>query len=397
MYPFKTIFSTTMTLLVILSTTAQNKKFKINEEIISKLPEKVTIIGLGDPTHQESNITEFRVDLIKKLVNEKNFKIIAIEGNMYSLYKAHKEFMHTNDISNIERAMYSQLNLREMEELYHFVYEKNQKGDSILITGFDINFSSDTFAEKMEDDLKKIDFLSDDEKKDFVKQLEKAQITNLKALFRNNKKVKSNVSHYVNLILSKFQPKTQADYIFEQALRNLQFVFTPNSDESSHNLRDMAMFNNLKFFREIYPNQKIILFGSTTHLHKSSQEIYAPFFQNNRKALGDLLHQNYQDDYYFIAYSGLSGEKYNDFLIPVKIPELDVNSIEYKYKDVDSVFYLDKSNASEEKLSSRIMGHSFLEMNIWNVMDGLVLIQNIKTAKIKKRQKSNESIKILAK
>ena len=108
------------------------------------------------------------------------------------------------------------------------------------------------------------------------------------------------------------------------------------------------------------------------------------------------MHQNYQDDYYFIAYSGLSGEKYNDFLIPVKIPELDVNSIEYKYKDVDSVFYLDKSNASEEKLSSRIMGHSFLEMNIWNVMDGLVLIQNIKTAKIKKRQKSNESIKILA-
>lgn len=387
MYPFKNFFSITFTFLIILSTNAQNKNFKINDEIVSKIPENVHIIGLGDPTHQESTITEFRVDLIKKLVEEKNFKIIAIEGNMYSLYKAHQEFIYTNDISHIERAMYGQLNLREMEELYQFVYEKNQQGDSIIITGFDINFSGDTFADKMKNDLKKIDFLSDEEKKDFVKGLEKAQITNLKALFRNNKKVKLKVSHYVNLILGKFQPKNQADYIFEQTLRNLQFAFTPNPNESSANLRDIAMFNNIKSFRDIYPNQKIILFGSTTHLHKNPKDIYAPFFQNNRNTLGDLLYQNYQDDYYFIAYSGLSGERPNAFNKPVKIPELDANSIEYKYKDIDSAVYLDKLNASEEKISSRIMGHSFLEMNIWKVTDGLILIQNIEAAKVKKKAK----------
>lgn len=371
--------------LISNSTNAQNNISEFNDVILSKLPENINIIGLGDPTHQESTITKYRIDLIKKLVEDKKFEIIAIEGNIYELYKAHQKFIQNNDISYLENAMYTQLNIAEMEELYQYVYEKNKKGDSIIITGFDPVFSGNTFIQNIKNDLKNIDFLSEKEKQDFINELEKATIVNLKAIFRNSKKVRSKIVHYSKLILNKFSPKSESDYFFEQALQNIVFLYDSNQNENSSNLRDMAMSNNISFLTKLYPNQKIILFGSSTHLLKNPTEINSNFFQNNRKTLGDLLNQNYNDKYYFIAYSGISGEKSYIFNKPKKIIELDENSIEYKYKDVTSSIFLNKSIISpEENIYCRFLGHSFLDINIWKVMDGLILIKNIEPAKIKK-------------
>lgn len=144
------------------------------------------------------------------------------------------------------------------------------------------------------------------------------------------------------------------------------------------------MSDNLSFLIEKYPNQKIILFGSSTHLLKNPKEINLRFFQNNRITLGESLNQKYQDQYYFIAFSGISGEKPNIFIKPVKLPDLHSKSIEYKYKDADLPIFLNKSISKEKITQCRFMGHSFLEMNLWKIMNGLVLIENIETAKIKK-------------
>lgn len=79
--------------LLNLPTQAQELDYAVNDVILSELPEQVQIIGLGDPTHQESTITKYRIDLIKKLVEEKDFEVIAIEGNIYELYKGYQNFI----------------------------------------------------------------------------------------------------------------------------------------------------------------------------------------------------------------------------------------------------------------------------------------------------------------
>lgn len=365
---------------------AQDIDYSVNEIILSELPDNVQIIGLGDPTHQESTITKYRIDLIKKLIEEKEFGIIAIEGNIYELYKGYQNFIKSNNISDIERAMYSQLNFTEMEELYEYVYQQNQKGNPIVITGFDVTFSGSIFVENMKNDLKNIDFLSDIEKQDFIKYIEKASISNLNALFRNDKKVKAKIVYYSKLILSQYIPESESDYFFEQALKNFVFRYDANQTDTWDNLRDMGMQQNIAFLNKIYNHKKIILFGSNSHLYKNPKEINDPFFQNNRKTFGDELNQKYQDKYYFIAYSAISGKKLNTFFKPVDLPELIENSIEYRSKNSNNNYplFLNKHNSNEEKTYSRFIGHSFLEMNIWSVMDGLVLIENIVPAKIKK-------------
>jgi len=357
---------------------------KTNEIVLSNIPNNIKIIGLGDPTHQESTITKYRIDLIKKLVEQRNFKVIALEGNMYQLYNAYLKFIQSNDISYIEEAMYGQLNFTEMEELYQYVYEKNKNGERIVLTGFDSAFSSQTYAENVREQLHTNTILTDEEKDDFVEQLHKASISNLNALFLNNRKVKTKIIFYSNKILNDFRPVTESDYIFENALQNLVFLMNNEINETPDNMRDMGMAANILFLEKQFPNQNIILFGSSTHLLKNPKEINTFFFKNDRLTLGDFLDKHYKNNYYFLAYSAISGEKWNVLNKSNKLPDLDVNSIEYNYKDIDSAVFVNEKSINVSKTYCRFLGHNFVELDIWKVMDGLVLIDNVTAVTVKK-------------
>lgn len=367
--------------------TAQENNFKVNELIVEQLPENVSIVGLGDPTHQESTITKYRIDLIKKLVEERQFKIIVIEGNMYGLYKGFQRFMEDKKTSHIEKAMYRQLNLPEMDELYEYVYNRNQEGDSVMIVGFDPAFYKEVFVEDIKEDLKNIDALTDEEKQDFLNYLAKGSITNLKALFRNNKKVYSKIKFYTNKILRDFTPKTESDYFLQQTLESFVFQFSDeNNGKRPISKRDLLMARNIAFLKERYKSN-IILFASSTHLLKESKGVNWEFYQNNR-ICGDILNDTYQNDYYYIAYSGISGKKYNAYS-PFKntkdLPELALNSVEYEFQNANESIFLNKSTFKKDITYSRFLGHSFVELNIWQVMDGLVLINNVMPAKWKNK------------
>ena len=60
----------------------QEVDFKVNDVIINSLPNNTSIVGLGDPTHQESTITKYRIDLIKKSIVRYTITIIYI----YAVY-----------------------------------------------------------------------------------------------------------------------------------------------------------------------------------------------------------------------------------------------------------------------------------------------------------------------
>ena len=67
------------------------------------------------------------------------------------------------------------------------------------------------------------------------------------------------------------------------------------------------------------------------------------------------------------------------------MPELSPNSVEYEYQNTDEPIFLNKSNFKKDITNSRFMGYQFVELNIWKVMDGLVLIDNVLPSKWKKK------------
>lgn len=381
----KVLFSLILINVIPLTAFSQPSNYSINDHIINQLPDNVTVVGLGDPTHQESTITSYRIELIKKLVEEKDFKVILLEGNLFEFYQAHQSFVKNGAISNYEKAMYGQLNANEMEALYEFVFEENKKGNPVSILGFDSRFSGETYTIEAEKILNEANILSEKERQDFLKYLKKANITNLIALFRNDKKVKCKVTQYCEKILSNYNSNNLQESYFFQSLKNIIVRFQ-NCDTTDTD--DFEMAKNVLFIQKSMPNEKIILFGSSTHLLKNPQEIETNFFKNNRSTtLGDNLFEQLGDSYFYIAYTSLSGSAFNPFSNKSKEIEVPVDeSIENNFynKEENAFFITSNSFPLNENVSCRFLGHSFVTLNLWQVMDGLVLVRNVEPFKIKK-------------
>ena len=105
--------------------------------------------------------------------------------------------------------------------------------------------------------------------------------------------------------------------------------------------------------------------------------------QNDRVTLGDRLSKKFQEDYFFIAYTGISGNTRRFYGKKKKLKELIPNSIESmvdeKYNADAEIMYLSKNRDKsilDEAIYSRIMGNTFLEMDISRNVDGLFLIRN---------------------
>lgn len=379
----------TLTLLFLSSVLySQKLDYSINSNIIESIPDHVEIIALGDPTHQEATITSYRTDLIRKLSTNDEYKIIAIEGNIYELYNAYTRFVKDGRLLHMNKAMYGQLNSVQMDSLFAYVQEENLKGNTIKILGYDPHFSGNSFPSLVHNKLNDMDILSKEELEDFVKTCKGASNTNLLALFRNDKALRRKLVMYAMRVLQGYEPDSIDDAIFCQALTNLVSLYSDSTDVSRDDRRDVEMARNVSFIRQLFPDKKIILFGSSTHFVKSSTSIYTPFHQKDHTFLGSELHEAFDSTYYFIAYTGLSGYKWKIYNREKALERLDDNSIERRANNdlADPATFYSKNSAPEiKRTSSRYLGHHFNVMDIWKTTDMLVFIKDIKPIKIRKR------------
>jgi erythromycin esterase-like protein len=379
----------------------------INGMITVRLRRNVEILALGDPTHTEGTITRHRIDLIKKLALQRDFKIIAFESNIFDMYKAYQKFLQTGENNDLFDGMYNFFPCQELIELFDFVKEQNAKGDSIIITGFDTTFSGENTFENLKNSIDDYllrnpqlkTLLSEEEKTAYYESLYPVTHTGFSNLFVNKKKLKQTLLPYTELILSFIQStkehNTEEDIFLTQALKNILQLHSINEKETWQeyenkdiNKRDFYMLDNMEFLREQYPNQKIILFGSTTHFYKDAKSMDRKFFQKDRTPFGEHLNKTFKDKYFFIAYSALTGTRKGAFKTR-KIKGTVSNSVE---SITNCPFFVSPTNANylinfsillnfpacsvTEKYESRIMGHSYLNMQIDKVCDAIIFLYN---------------------
>lgn len=384
---------------------AQTSYF-INDDITARLRRNVEIVALGDPTHTEGTITTHRIDLIKKLTTQRDFKIIAFESNVFDMYKAYQKFLQTGENNDLFNGMYSLFPCQEFIALFDFVKEQNAKGDSIIIAGFDTTFS----GEKTFDNLKNaIDsylsrnpqfktLLSENEKMVYYESLYPLTHTGLSNLFVNKKKIYATLLPYTELIFSFIEStkeeNTEEDIFLGQALSTILKLHSGNEKatwEEFKNKRDFYMLDNMEFLRERYPNQKIILWGSTTHFYKAAKSIDGNFFQKDRMCFGEHLSKIFKDKYFFIAYSAISGSRKGAFSSR-KVNEPKSESIEQKAKDLCFDTQTNEQNcfmnfsvhlnlpitSFSDKINCRMMGHHYNKMKIEKVCDAIIFITDCK-------------------
>ena len=349
------------------------------------------IVALGDATHTDYTASKLRVDLIKELVENYNFSIIGIESNLFEVYKAFEDFKKTGNIADMNSSLYPVVKNYELDKLFFFLKEQNEKGNNVKVYGFDPNFSSEntysTFTEGIQQNLNSTEIeCKDISFEDFSKHFKKLIPTNLKALLRTKKDYRI-VYDYLSCYLDNVST-TEDNDCFNKTLFDIKISLgnkleQKNLKENNGNKRDSLMFSNIVYLKNKYPNEKMILFGSSTHFIKSPETINSQFMQNDRMTLGKRLSDKFHDDYFFIAYTGISGNTRGFYGKNQKLKELIPNSIEKtvneKYNAETEIMYLSKNRDKkilDEAVFSRIMGNTFLEMDISRNSDALFFIRN---------------------
>ena len=351
------------------------------------------IVALGDATHTDYTASKLRVDLIKELVEKYHFSIIGIESNLFEVYKAFEDFKTTGNISEMNSSLYYVVRSNELDKLFFFLKEQNEKGNNVKVYGFDPNFSGDntheTLTQAIQANLNNIEMeCTDISIEDFSKHLKKLTPTNLKALLRTKKDYRI-VHDYLTCYLDKVSITDENEY-FNNYLFNINTSLgnklegKKSNGKNSDIVRDSIMFENIVYLKNKYPNEKMILFGSSTHFQRDLKASNSKFAQNSGWInLGERLSKEFHEDYFFIAYTGISGNPRGFYGKKQKLKELIPNSIEKmvdeKYDSNIEIMYLSKNRDKEildQAVYSRFKGNTFLEMDISKTVDGLFFIRN---------------------
>ena len=381
-----TLFFTMCFVLNTNSSFSQELTKEDNALLFSDISQK-QIVALGDATHTDYTASKFRVDLIKELVEKYNFSIICIESNLYEVYKAFENFKINGNLSIMNNSLYTAVKNNELDQLFFFLKEQNEKGNNVKVFGFDSDFSGNNsyeiFMNGIQSNLNTAEIECNDISFEaFSKHFKKLTPTNLKALLRTKKdyrKVYDYLTCYRNNDLISEEHK-----ILDRSLLNLKVLINRKYDGKNRDIiRDSLMFRNIVLLKSKYPKEKMILFGSSTHFIKNPKAIQTKYMQNGNITLGERLFNEFPKSYFFIGYTGISGNTRGFHGKKKKLKKLIPNSIESlvdeKYNSKNEIMYLsvnrDKS-ILEEAIYSRFLGNTFFEIDISNTVDGLFFIRN---------------------
>src|SRR5690606_2453208 len=351
------------------------------------------IVALGDATHTDYTASKFRVDLIKELVEKYNFSIIGIESNLFEVYKAFEAFKINGNIADMNSSLYYVVRSNELDKLFYYLKEQNEKGNNVKVYGFDPNFSGDntheTFTKAIQANLNHVEMeCKDISPEDFSKHFKKLIPTNLKALLRTKKDYRI-VHDYLTCYLDNVSTTDENEY-FNKTLYNIKTSLgnklekKNSKGKTNGNKRDSVMFSNIVYLKNKYPNEKMILFGSSTHFQRNVKATKSKFAQNSGWInLGERLSKQFHDDYFFIAYTGISGNTRGFYGKKQKLKKLIPNSIEKtvdeKYDSNIEIMYLSKNRDKEildQAVYSRFKGNTFYEIDLNSTVDGLFFIRN---------------------
>ncbi|MDM1348337.1 erythromycin esterase family protein [Myroides marinus] len=140
-------------LFVATASTAQEKEIipftydiKTNQykgltPIINALKDN-TIVALGEGTHGTKEFNDIRIELIKDLITNHNFRIIAFENAYGDTYMINQVINSTGDLQKtMKENLVSVWQTKEIENLFSWIRSYNKKTkDKVTLTGVDTNF-----------------------------------------------------------------------------------------------------------------------------------------------------------------------------------------------------------------------------------------------------------------
>lgn len=380
----------------------------IKSSAIQKYLKNEQHILLGEPTHGDGTIMDYKVSLIRMLHEKYGYDVIMFEADMLKFYAASKKGLtDTRAVLNATLpTMWS--NAAELERLIDYIDQQNRIGDSLFVVGFDtqltqasvptlntalpafmkannITLSADTGSNGLDEHRNFFSTLVLLINKRYRNNTNLVSTANfprfeetLHGLRRQSQLVKNSEGGFWNQTLGNiidYLPQLYAD-------NRLPHKFT-TADRS---LRDSIMANNFSYLVEQkFKGKKTISWAATDHIRRNVPG-------EPSKKMGEFLKQKLTRPPYVIGFTAGAGEYYNYIDKKVyPIPDLVPGSFEYfgsKAKKGD--FFLDlRSNLTKtkksgfgQKISMRPMAYYPITTD-WTIpLDAVIYVDQAKASKM---------------
>jgi erythromycin esterase-like protein len=337
------------------------------------------IVLLGDPSHGEGNVFEYRAELIQKLHDDYGFNTIGIESGVYFLNNV------SNDLGNYNTdylrqnifSIYSQA--QQFQNTLNAVVE-----NKLSFFGFDFQYSSNDKELKSLFTPDLFNHLSCEEKVKLFQFLEYCQLdrTLNDSLFTDLQPILVKVKEY---LVKTYSPDSSNQFHYLNNLIGLnRWKLSIGYDEMNEeswnanmsNYRDSVMAANVLWWLNKYPESKVILVGASGHFAKN---LYS--FDHEELSgfvpMGKRLSDTLKDQLVSIATISGGGEYGAYFEQPTKI-FLDSIADERQFVDSekDSVYFLSTSSLMDSTCFSTAIDYSNFCGNWKEAFDGFFVFNN---------------------
>jgi erythromycin esterase-like protein len=349
---------------------------------------RIALIG-ESPVHGFGKTLEFKVELVRRLVDQCHYNAVFFESGIYDFLNIQKRAKSGDEVNDsmISAAIGGLWANKEVAPLIPFLRGKVNSG-SLYLSGLDDQLGRGTWAQReMSADL--VAHLQPDQKARCLAILQKYMLWQYTPEAPYGPQDKALILGCLDSIQARLSQTRTSIATWrnddEAMIDNLKRYFDRDFQEvpagtdettQSVNKRDRSMYMNFRWLlSQLPPHARVIVWTATTHAAKDLSAIPG---REKMIPLGAYIHRDFNRHTFtlgFSAYSGsyaMAGQPIRP-LIPA--PPTSLESQSFAGRDSDTI-YLSRSELRKAGLiAARPLGTSFTPARWDKVLDGLVIFR----------------------
>jgi erythromycin esterase-like protein len=350
-----------------------------------------TVALLGEPPmHGYGRTLQFKVELVRRLIDECHYNAFFIESGIYDFINIQKKLRSGQQLTQtmIAAAIGGLWANREVEPLIPFLLKEAERGN-VVLGGLDDQLGRATYAQEgMPLDL--VERLQGDAKTQCLSILQKHMLWHYSNDSPYSPKDKALILGCLDKIetnLSKTQfsdvPFREYDIAMIESLkrnfaRDFRADVQKNVDPSIEDFvaRDQSMYLNFQWLMSRLPSHsKVIVWAATTHVAKDLSGVPG---QESKVSLGSYIRRAFNDNSFVVGFSAYSGS-YGMARQPVRqlsvAPDLSLEGQAFAANNSDTRYFNLNELRKFGDIPARPLGADFKTARWDEVLDGLVVFR----------------------
>lgn len=372
----------------------QDQLFSSNT-LIDSIAENHRILLLGEMDHGDGSSFEIKTALIEYLHQQHGFSTLVFEAGFIDCNLLSEKVIAGDSYSDVfsDHIYYIWSKVSEIKNLLDYLDNTAETNNPLQLVGIDPQFSGDSYEKPFLTKIKSLLNESEINSDNFSKLEHELSLISEWMVYPEQEAHKISENEILNIIdhyeavLTNLHAES-ANSLWPQIFNNIRTLVKIKWQKrlGAFESRDEQMFNNLKYWLNKYPHEKVILWAANAHIIRKDIDLVAQAKEKGilgLKKLGDHIHEELSDQVYSIGFTAVKGHTLN-YLNKKKnkISKRPKSSLERQFQDkgiilADLKLLENKLNLSEYE--SQLFYTNTNYKSKWSKhFDGIIIIDEMR-------------------